>query len=864
MRSAIALISTVLILAPGFSMAEETLRIGVSGPPQHVVDQRWSATARHLEETMPGYRFELVSIEGAKSKTLKATEVDFLIVNPKNYIELAKPAGMTPIASTKPSSAKTSMIGTCVIFRRDKVPSPDWSDLRGATIAAASKSSFQRWLVVMRELIERGYQLETDYTVDFIGRADNVTTAVLQGKVDAGIISADKLHRLIMSGSVEQNEFSIIPHSCSAEGDCADYPYPHSIGLYPSDVLAKAKHIPSELGNTIATALFQLKPNSPALNASRCSWVPPQDYSSVEECLKVIRTGPSKKLMFHHVIKRNAPLFSALLVILATSIVSVIVTSRLNQKSRRLNKQLQKANATIQKSTEMKSQFLANMSHEIRTPLNAVIGMTDLLLDMQLNEEQRECGDIIRISGDSLMGVVCDILDFSKIESGHLELEEVAFCLSTCLEDALELFMPKAAEQHVELIYNVDANVPAMIRGDATRLRQILLNLLSNAFKFTKEGEIGLSVTAQTNDQAHEIRFSVHDTGIGIAPEKLDDVFKDFTQADASITRNYGGTGLGLPISRRLSQMMGGRMWVESTLGQGSTFHFTIHTPATTASADTVHTKQKPFNLPNRDVLVVDDNHTNLKIISTQLKRWNLNPIAFDVPMDALKSIEDGHDYALMICDMQMPDMDGCTLIREVRKKHAPGQLPIMVLSSIGSTNPDKSLGIAAWLHKPVRPSQLHWRIATIFASHTNTDTNAYEGEPYMLNALSVLVVEDNILNQKVILRMLEKLGISADLAQDGLKGVEMVEQNNYDVVLMDVQMPRMDGLTATRTIISRLEGKLRPLIFGMTANADNASRHQGLAAGMDDYITKPIQLAKLTESLQRVSEKTYAFLKAG
>ncbi|QHI69606.1 hybrid sensor histidine kinase/response regulator [Tichowtungia aerotolerans] len=520
------------------------------------------------------------------------------------------------------------------------------------------------------------------------------------------------------------------------------------------------------------------------------------------------------------------------------------------------NLQLDDARAAAENATRAKSAFLANMSHEIRTPMNAVIGMTDLLIETPLNTEQKEFAETIRVSGEALLTLINDILDFSKIEAGRMELEQQDFDFGRCVETTLDLMVPKAAEKNIEIVYDMAGNVPAIIQGDAGRLRQILLNLLSNAIKFTREGEIVVSVTALPRDNGYEIGISVRDTGIGIPSEKIDHIFETFTQADASTTRQYGGTGLGLSISRRLSELMGGRMWAESIPGKGSCFHFTLYTPLA-RQIKTIRPNQNSFNIDHCDVLIVDDNETNLKILSAQLTRWNLCPVAFNTPEKALESIQSGRTYSLMITDMQMPDMNGTELVREVRKLRPANELPIIMLTSTGLSRRDETLHISSCISKPVKPAQLHQDIERIlqgYGSTPSSDRARTTAIPSSAESLKILVTEDNTLNQKVALRMLEKLNYQADLAHDGVEALEKVDQKEYDLILMDIQMPRMDGLTATQELHSRFKDKKRPLIIGMTAHASNEERERGLAAGMDDYLTKPIQLTKLKEMLTRTS----------
>jgi PAS domain S-box-containing protein len=530
--------------------------------------------------------------------------------------------------------------------------------------------------------------------------------------------------------------------------------------------------------------------------------------------------------------------------------------SSFKQKEKELVESQQEAEA----ANKAKSAFLAMMSHEIRTPMNGVIGAASLLLGTELSALQEEFVHTIETSGENLLTIINDILDYSKIESGKIELEKTAFNLRECIEDAFDLFMQPAAKKNVELLYYVEPEVPKTFLGDTTRLRQIIVNLLGNAIKFTENGEVTLKVNCQPIDEIKRrylLEFAVHDTGIGIADEHKDRLFQAFTQADASSTRKYGGTGLGLTISRKLTELMGGKIWFESEAGKGSTFFFTVELQMT----DCVE-GQKIDHLPiealrGKHALIVDDNKTNRWLLSELLAQWGMRSEAFEHPEKALENLQKGHRYDIALIDFQMPGIDGNKLAKEIYRIAKEPRIPVIILSSSYEHIPDDP-AISARLSKPVKVGKLCSQILKVLA-----ETKIVSGEkeaagthiqPKKLRHLRVLVAEDNPINQRIAQMMLQRIGCeTVVIVSDGEEAVAAAMDAPFDVILMDIQMPRMNGIDASRKIRELTGHPTKPWIIALSAGVMKEEQITALEAGMNEFVAKPLVVAQLEKTLDNI-----------
>jgi two-component system, sensor histidine kinase and response regulator len=889
-RQALAVILILILLfCKELSLAAPApIRIGVlaiRGPEQCL--KSWEPTARYLSERISGDNFVIIPLAHDQvAEAVRRGDVDFLLSNSSIYVELEQRYGVNRIATLKESrlGRTYSQYGGVIFRRQERSDIKTLADLRGKSFMAVSEDSLGGWRMAWRELKEQNIDPHRHFrSLSFGDTHDRVVYAVRDGLVDAGTVRTNSLEELAAEGKINLADFHVFPRP----GDTSPpTPYLCSTREYPNWPMAKIANTPDELAEQVAIALLQMQADSPAALAAGCAgWTIPLNYQPIQELLMALRLGPYQdlgKITLADLLRNYGPWLLVALIFFCSHLAFTVLILRLNRRikashlslsaeiemHKKLDRQLEQAKQQAEETTLTKSRFLANMSHEIRTPMNGIIAATDLALAEKLSPEVEHYLHIVQNSSYSLLGIINDILDFSKIEAGQLELKERLFRLDEMFDRVMDVFVNQAAEKDIELLLDIDPATPRFFRGDSLRLQQILINLIGNAIKFTGPGGIilvAVSLDEQPKDLQRPqtlLRFSVKDTGTGIAPEYLPLLFEPFTQGDSSSTRKYEGTGLGLSICKRFVTMMHGDIGVTTALGKGSTFTFSVRVEKVEEQSGSRYIF--PPDLHGIKVLVVDDSADSRDIMEKILLSLGFRVETLASGMDALQRLATppaGRSAVdLVLIDWKMAELDGIETSRHIREELGL-KMPIIMMTAFSrevQRSTAERVGINGFLTKPIFQSTLFDAIMDAFGKVRDGDgrgmislTTKASIYKKQLRGCKILVVDDNPTNQEVAQAILKGAGISVATAGNGLEAVEWVAAEAFDAVLMDVQMPKMNGYEATRHIRALPGGEALPII-AMTAHALKGDEEKCLEAGMNGYVAKPINQDRLFATLWR------------
>ena len=885
------------ILFPGSAQAgREPIKIGVlaiRGIDQCL--QQWKPTADYLTGHVPGHAFLIVPLTHDQVyPTVKNGRVDFVLANSAFYVALERLYRINRIVTLKErlNGGIHARYGGVIFCRKDRRDIRTLRDLKGKSFMAVSEMSLGGWLMAWREFKEKGIDPYTDFKeLRFNETHDDVVLAVREGRVDAGTVRTNTLEKMSAEGLIDLADFYVFPPLHPEDGPT---PYLCTTREYPEWPMAKVRHTSEELAEQVAVALLQMPADAPAaLAAGNAGWTIPLNYQPVHDCLRELKVGPYEnlgKITVRDVLTTYGSYIAlACAAFVALTIVTIVII-KLNRRIRTSNvrlkvamdlrrqqdRELKAAKELAEDAARAKSEFLANMSHEIRTPMNGVIAATELALGENVSPKVEKYLSIVQNSAYSLLGIINDILDFSKIEAGKFELKPRPFRLGEVFDRVMELFFSKAADKGIELLVDYAPDIPKVLEGDPLRLQQILTNLISNAIKFTDAGGVilvSVEPSTQPGDDWDEddvlLSFSVKDTGTGIDPEYRGLLFEPFSQADTSSTRKYEGTGLGLSICKQLVTMMDGDIGVQSEPGRGSLFSFTVklRRPA----SESIPKQAVPPDIQGATVLVVDDLADSRLVMRKMLESLTFNVETASSGLDALSRLEDNHlrnnPIELIMMDWKMPGMDGIEVARKIRQEMNL-TMPIIMMTAFGREEQRiqaEAAGIDGFLVKPIYPSTLFDAIMDGFGKGGAKDANYKKGfttrasiyrKP--LKGLHILVAEDNPTNQQVAQAILEKAGIAVTIVGDGDAAVEAVRHHDFDAVLMDIQMPRMNGFEATRRIRELPRGKSVPIV-AMTAHAMKGDEEKCLEVGMNGYVSKPVNQDRLFHTLWRLLSATDA-----
>jgi two-component system, sensor histidine kinase and response regulator len=847
----------------------------------------WGATAEYLSAHIPGNAFVIMPLTHDRiASSVRQGEVDFLLTNSSFYVELEQQYGINRIATLKEMrlGGAYSKYGSVIFSRAARNDVRTLADLKRKTFMGVSEDSLGGWRMALREFKEQGIDPTRDFKSLYFGEThDSVVYAVRDGVVDAGTVRTNTLEELSAEGKINLDDFFVFPRLHDVD---LKTPYLCTTREYPDWPMAKVKNTPDELAEKVAIALLQMSADSPAALAAGCAgWTIPLNYQPVMELMMTLRLGPYKdlgKVNITDILLNYGPWLLVAFIFFCSHAAFTFLVVKLNRRikashislmkeiemHKKLDRELEQAKLLAETATLAKSRFLANMSHEIRTPMNGIIAATDLALAESLTPKIEHYLQIVHNSSYSLLGIINDILDFSKIEAGQLELKEREFRLDEMFDRVMDVFVNQAAEKDIELLVDIDINTPRILRGDSLRLQQILTNLIGNAIKFTGPGGIIL-VSVRDSCQVDGLSgsqvvlsFAVKDTGAGIAPEYLPMLFEPFTQGDSSSTRKYEGTGLGLSICKKFVSMMHGTIGVDTTVGKGSTFYFTVLLEK--AGENSVSRFVFPPDISGLNVLVVDDSGDSREIMAKMLTSLGFQAEAVSSGSEAILRLQGSGEaktpVELVLMDWKMAEMDGIEASRKIREElHlTPPIIMMTAFSKEVHRSTAEKVGINGFLTKPIFQSTLFDAIMDAFGKagpqksgvklSFTTKASMYKKH---LKGCKILVAEDNLTNQEVAKAILEGAGILVTLAGNGEEAVAKIVRESFDAVLMDIQMPRVNGFQATQQI-REIPGCQTLPIIAMTAHALKGDEEKCLEAGMDGYVSKPINQDRLFYTIWR------------
>lgn len=824
---------------------------------------QWGATADYLNEKIPSHHFTIVPLEFSEIYTSVADEkVDFVLVNSSMYMEMEVNYNANRLVTMKNAILDQTVLnfGGVIFTTADNDEINNLEDLKGKKFAAVDKESFGGWQVTWKEMQDQGINPDNYFSqFDFLGTHDKVVMSVLNHEYDAGTVRTDALERMSAEGKIDLNRIKVINQK-----EEPNFPFLLSTKLYPEWPLAKTAHISDALAHEVALALMQMtEADQAAVDASIKGWTIPQSYRTVEDTLKSLHVSPyqdyGKVSLIDIVTQYRWFIILIILAFIAILLFSIKLSMMKDAVTGALERSTEMEKRAVEAS-QAKGLFLANMSHEIRTPMNAIIGLTELMFKTDLTPRQLDYNKKVSKSARSLLNIINNILDFSKIEANKMKLEKITFAFDEILLSIANLLALNAEEKKVELLFDIATDLPFKLIGDSGKLTQVLTNLMNNALKFTDQGNIILRVKSEILDDTRiTLFFKIQDTGIGMTEEQQNTLFKPFTQADESITRRFGGTGLGLTISKELIELMGGSIGVKSEFGKGSCFLFNVILEYDKKYRDELIYSQSMNRLK---VLVIDDNKESRKIMRKILESFGFELLEADSGKAGIEVLKK-EAVDLVILDYLMPELNGIETARQIQAMNLDKKASnIMMISAYGREEIKKEaklLGIHYFIDKPVNPSYLYDCILDVFGKQP-TKKNYFDERLEQkttslkkIRGAKILLVEDNEINQQVANEILSSEGFQVQIANNGAEAVAILEKSvdgDYDIVLMDVQMPVMDGREATQIIRKVTSGYQDIPIIALTAHAFTEEKEANLACGMNDQINKPIEVARIFEVL--------------